>query len=99
MLAATNDLQRMIGRRFHLRRQRHDGGSPLTQQTATRSTHRQGVYATKTSEPNAGSSVKAAGQNSYNERSYDGPASPHARRPPSPNRSASRENRKAGDRT
>src|SRR5436189_6374820 len=43
----------------HLAPQRHVGGSPLTQHTATRPRHRHTAYMAKTNEPYVGSSMKA----------------------------------------
>src|SRR5712671_7741955 len=48
-----------VGRRLHLAPQRHVGGSPLTQQTATKPKHRHTAYVTKTNDPYVGSSMKA----------------------------------------
>src|SRR5438046_1851265 len=48
-----------VRRRLHLAPQRHVGGSPLTQQTATRPRHRHTAYMTKTNEPYVGNSMKA----------------------------------------
>src|SRR5438309_6968369 len=48
-----------VGRRLHLAPQRHVGGSPLTQQTATKPKPRHTAYVTKTNDPYVGSSMKA----------------------------------------
>src|SRR5438874_12304303 len=48
-----------VRRRLHLAPQRHVGGSPLTQHTATRPRHRHTAYMAKTNEPYVGSSMRA----------------------------------------